>query len=537
MYKVLLIDDDAFILEGLKVIIDWEEYGLEIAGQASNGIKALELLKQQTFHILITDIKMPYMDGIELIKNIRNEEIDIKIIILSGYDDFKYVREAVKLSIENYLLKPINPSELSSTLSNTIENIEKDQCNKIRQPSDLSILKSNILYRWVTGSISNKELNERAEFLNIDLSRKYYLICLLRVMEIQDKSTKKCSQVNNNYEHLISSVCNILHESLNPDYHPYIFPDMNNDIVILISFAETQIDNEKLLTSLKICMNHIQNQLQLNTFSVIGNLSQGYQEISQSYENAVELLEYCLVLPQNSIADYESIKVLKGSSDILPNEVDSSISTLKDSVIKMDLKQANKNVDDIYSKLYGQSNINPEYLRRITIELIYMVMNSLNTRKIGFTGFANNLKMLYARAYATNSFSELSSLVKIAVENVIDFQKSIKDAQTPTVTRVISYIDNNYFEDLSLKTLSAKLNFNAAYLGQLFKTETGEMFTAYLNRVRIEKAKELLLSTRLTSIEVAKKVGYVNTKYFSNIFKKITGVYPSDFKMTFSNNP
>src|SRR5690349_16006765 len=108
MYRVLIVDDESFILDGLKVIIDWEEYGLEIAGQSSNGVKALELIKQSGFHILITDIKMPYMDGIELIKKIRQEEINIKIIILSGYDDFEYVREAAKHGIENYLLKPIN---------------------------------------------------------------------------------------------------------------------------------------------------------------------------------------------------------------------------------------------------------------------------------------------------------------------------------------------------------------------------------------------------------------------------------------------
>ncbi|QJD86270.1 response regulator [Cohnella herbarum] len=189
MYKVLIVDDELFILNGLPHVINWEEHGTEIVARARNGLEALEIMQNHDIHILVTDIMMPAMDGLELIKQIRDRGWNVKIIILSSHDDFKFVKEASKSGIENYLLKPIEEDELSNTILNTVEKLENEANATVQNHDNLNIVRENILYRWVTRNIGYDELENRAEFLQIDLSRESYMVGIVSIL----KNTKSQS--------------------------------------------------------------------------------------------------------------------------------------------------------------------------------------------------------------------------------------------------------------------------------------------------------------------------------------------------------
>ncbi|MEA4929762.1 MAG: response regulator transcription factor [Candidatus Limiplasma sp.] len=175
MYRVFLVDDEPLICKGLRETVEWDSLGLEIAGEAHNGVEAMELIAATHPHILITDIRMPGMDGISLIKAIREQDLNIRIIILSGYSDYHFLKEAIRLGVDGYLLKPIDTDELISNLCNLVTVIEKEQLQTSRLYQGLELLRTNTLNRLVTGEIGRGEFNEKAAFLDISLDAEHYL--------------------------------------------------------------------------------------------------------------------------------------------------------------------------------------------------------------------------------------------------------------------------------------------------------------------------------------------------------------------------
>ncbi|WP_025705035.1 response regulator, partial [Paenibacillus graminis] len=180
MYKVFIVDDEPFIIEGLYDIVDWAGMGMEIVGRAENGQEALEALSSLRADILITDISMPLMNGLDLIRAVRKLQPGMKVIILSGYDEFGYLKEGMTLGIENYLLKPINLEEFRATLNNTVEKLHMSRVEDELNAQSISILRDNIMHRWLREQIGANEFRERSELLGIQLDKPLLLAGLLR---------------------------------------------------------------------------------------------------------------------------------------------------------------------------------------------------------------------------------------------------------------------------------------------------------------------------------------------------------------------
>lgn len=220
MFRVFIVDDEPFIVEGLYDIIDWAEAGLEIVGHAGNGQKALEALQETTVDILLTDISMPVMNGLDLIRNARTRHPDLKVIVLSGFDEFTYLKEGMMLGIENYLLKPINIKELKATLYNTVEKLNSYKETRLVQAYSKQILKDNTLQRWLTHQIAPAEFYERADLLGINLDCSYIAVCVLRIESDAAEVFETLSQRVEAYDWLTS------------------FYDMDGDIVLLAAMND-----------------------------------------------------------------------------------------------------------------------------------------------------------------------------------------------------------------------------------------------------------------------------------------------------------
>lgn len=238
MYKVMIVDDELLILDGLKKLIDWEKLGLNIVNTAVNGEDAVEKFISNPVDIIITDINMPKMNGLKLIKNIKNINSKTKFIILSGYDEFEYAKEAIPLGIENYILKPINEEELESTLKNTIDKLDSNLELPILEEEKLRILKDNILYRWINGDISSYELKEREFILGISLDFSKYLVSILKLKEKQIKN--RC-EIYNLIEKEIKKIPNCV-----------TFNDLENNIIFIYGSNEC----ENMVQQMKQFLNH-----------------------------------------------------------------------------------------------------------------------------------------------------------------------------------------------------------------------------------------------------------------------------------------
>lgn len=210
MHNILIVDDEPLILEGLRSVIEWEDYGLRIAGQAGNGEEALEFLHRhnEAIDILITDITMPKLTGLELIQQIKCFDSKMRFIILSGYEQFEYLKAGMSLGIENYILKPINIKELESTIEQIVEVLNQEDVEQFHAKEDQQVLRNNILNRWVTGNIDRQELMHRSKVLNISLDcsfLRWLRFGLLRSMKGRRVSIN-CTLINL-WKNVIVSLC------------------------------------------------------------------------------------------------------------------------------------------------------------------------------------------------------------------------------------------------------------------------------------------------------------------------------------------
>lgn len=525
MYRVMLVDDEVYMLNGLKNVIKWEEHGLEIAATATNGSEALDILDRCKIHIVLTDIRMPEMDGLELIRNLKKKNLKTKCIILSGYDDFNYVKEALKLGIENYLLKPVNEEELSQTLLNTIDIIENETRKNIHARKDSLILKNNILTRWVTGDISPSELIERSQLLGMDLYCENFMVCILRIINIDKLKTF------DDIDLLRFSLTNVCQETMGSSINSEIFFNPNGDVVFLLSGSSRSMDRENILKLLNLCIQRINHYLKVDVFISTGSMATDFQAVHLSCKCAMTMMDYILILEPNSIADYEE---KAASRSILAGDFNIRADHLKSLFLSGNSEQLSEFIDALYNRAFSTSAILPKNIQNISIEILYTIIKAAREKKPQLNVLSGFKWDPYTLIASIDSKAQLVSLVKKSVLDILNTVREHHGSYSPLIKRTIDYIESNYASDISLKMLSVAFKVNSTYLGQLFKKETGEMFSSFLTNIRIEKARQLLVESNLNANEIALKVGYTNPNYFYYSFKKQTGKFPTDYRRDLS---
>ncbi|KQY80673.1 two-component system response regulator [Paenibacillus sp. Root52] len=503
MYKVFIVDDEPFIIEGLYDIVDWSSFGLEIVNHAGNGQAALETLSSQSVDILITDISMPMMNGLDLIREARRLQPEVKVIILSGFNEFEYLKEGMKLGIENYLLKPINVEELESTLANTASKLDRAVSPKLNNDAyGIQILKDNILHRWLTGQIADTEFEERARFMNISLGASNVAVAILR-----NKDQGPTSDVFEQVEQLLRD-------------KPYfsVFHDIDGDIVIVANVDGD--DEQSLMERIKelyeaISVTHPALRIGM------GRLMQGLYHAPSSYADAKTALQYVMIYPDLKIIDYAVL-------DKCGNQAATFFIDWRD-YAKLILS---RNVEQLANRIrtdfeQHRDGLTPGELQNTALEVVIRFKMELEAIKHSdeTAMYQEGLRLVLD----SDTFDEL--VLAIQQVGLKTIQSLLQDLKNPIVNQVLQHIDKHYADELSLKLLGAHYHLHPVYLGQLFHKETGETFAEYLNKYRIERAKEQLRNSNLKVHEIARNVGYWETGYFYKQFRKYVGISPTDFKV------
>ncbi|HEX3028566.1 MAG TPA: response regulator transcription factor [Clostridia bacterium] len=514
MYKVFIADDDPYILEGIRHILRWEEFGIEIIGTASNGFEALEALKKHPADILITDIKMPKMDGLELIKRVRDTNPAARFIILSGYDDFEYLKESIKLGIENYILKPINSEELEKTITSTLDKISKDKSERLKHIKDMGIIRNNILYRWVTNTISESEFEERTGILDIDFGKPPYVVCTLRLL----------SQTGNQL--LFAHAEKIFTEKMSVSGFATVFCTPDGIIIIILSSGGSSSKKSFYEKVVQECLQEL-GLMKIDYFFTWGSIENDYWLIQRSYLNAFELQQYSIILPKNSILDYNLIQK-NPEKDKLDDLI--SINEISRFIRSKDKNALYLYIDKIFTCIKSFEGVTPSMLKNLSVELLFSITNCTRIISLGKKSLINELDFSFTDLNKMQSIEDITDFIKAASSKLIDLTSEKYEKMSPLVRRLIHYISEHYSDDISLKTLSLQLNTNPNYLGKLFKDETSEYFSDYVNRIRIEKAKELLLCPANMTKDIAVQVGYNDVNYFYRAFKKYAEMAPSEFR-------
>lgn len=489
MYKLYLLDDEPFILEGLKYIIDWEEYGFDVVGTSSNGEDGFNFIKNEDVDLIITDIMMPKMTGLELISNLKKINHNARFIVLSAFQEFQYAKEAISMGAENYLTKPIDEDELIQTIEGVKKKIEKIKLEKV----DTKIFKNDLILKLICNK-NNDGILDRLRLEGVNLNYKNLCVVILEFAE--------GGNINN---HILNYI-----DNLNYEY----CVNLQNQILIIM---DKESINKDALRNLKDDLSSITNE---QIYISRGKYVDSIDNLNCSYQSAKDIHEYKLVYPNISW-----IREYKEKSYNLENIDYIDFDHLKKLLLNKDNKESLNYIESIFSKLKNDENLTVKQIKTKSIEVFLNVYNYFNDSKI-IKGLDLYLEKVINSVNLDQIQVELNNMIKHRQSKLEETDDSI----SPIILKLLRNIEKNYSKDLNLKEISETYNINSIYLGQLFQKETGILFSDYLNNFRVNKAKNLLVETSLKAAEIGELVGYANKNYFYRKFKDIVGITPSEWR-------
>ncbi|NLJ97566.1 MAG: response regulator [Clostridiales bacterium] len=526
MIKVMIVDDEPYIRQGLRILIDWEKYGYCICEEAANGQEAVNILEDTDIDLVITDIKMPKMDGLDLIKYTR-EHISkkIKFIILSGFYEFEYAKLAIKYDVADYVLKPVQRDELIKVLEeykeiyyHQIENYKKQEIsNKIIFDRHLASLVSGIKNSDSINYIKRHLFSiENVRYIGIEYDTS-----------IDKHANKSNEEKSKEQQQLYEAMKTYLGDHW---YHVYIPHSNNNEFYLGFIYTRALAEEENLrekeyIKNLHDSLSHI---LCNKIIIYIGQMVSDIEQISESYKSALIAKNFQLYSRKMNIAFYDEIKnKISNNKFSVDKEV---IDQLIKAIEINDTGLIEKNVDNLYEH-FKDLVADPEMIK---ISIDYLVFSLIS--------LAKELYLDFNQDEVSNIISQ-SGYDQIAVRGsvshfkkfALEFSDYLNSLRRHTFGGVLVDIEkeiiDNYMDNLSLKYLSEKYYINSAYLGQIFKKQFGITFKDYLNNYRIDKACEMLLRADDKIYEIAEAVGFNNTDYFISKFVQLKGTTPLQYRL------
>lgn len=519
MFKVLIIDDDFPVRMLFKQIIDWEALGFEIVGEAVDGIEGLAMVETLEPQVILLDMEMPRLNGIQVIEQLMEKNYKCKIIVISCHDDFDYVKQALKLGAMDYLLKTtINEEKLRDILAIVKQEHlkrEKDQkqSSKLKRLANkgLQTMKHEYIRDLITGgNILARDYAKSIENMNLKLSISKNMMVLLQI----DDYNKQLLKIGSKKDHHLFefTVSNIIEEVMAHCMHGELCV-VDRRYVLLFN-AEKYISEKKVMETIMSTVKEIKDSLSryldlTATLMIMDNFCT-MKNLHGQYIMGIKALD---------ISFYEGLNKIYIHSQMEHRTVEQSplsISKIKDAIEEKDLEKVNTHVH--------------KYLNRAEkVRLDDRVLKVQLTDILSSLESQWSIKQLNIDAIDTMyTFHEIKDYVLQTLNNI---EKSSDNTHNnKTVQLVMDYCAKHYGEDISLGILCQDIHMNLSYVSHLFKQEQGISFTEYLKNIRINKAKTLLTTTDLKLHAIAKRVGIHNYKYFAKLFKKQVGVTPTEYR-------
>jgi two-component system response regulator YesN len=513
MLRVLIIDDEPLIRKGLKTIIRWNDYGFDICGEASYGRDGLEKIKELKPDLIIVDVKMPGMSGLDMLQELKSSDADCKAIILSGYSDFTYAQKAMEYDTEYYLLKPVDRKSLIEKVKTLYDSIMKEKKEKEYLSKSVLIMREKILENLVNGVVDESFHEKINDTYGFGFPWDYYQVILMEAEATQDVEEQLMQSAK------LEALRYINDKGLGIMFY------IGRDLAILSKNRMFQVNNaffEEINNIFKrICNFDI-------TFAA-GTCVKSLDSISASYRHANNLLRKKFIYgPARVISgNMETVKNDEGGRDNIKQQDLQSI--INDICLAIELN-CTQSINDLMEELrasYENSNYSEEIIK-VGYTYIYAgVINKLLDHTEEMKDLLEFKESVFFEIFHQKSLKRLHGFIKYKLISISDELSKIKP--DTALDRILEYISRNFREDLKLETLARIFNYNSAYLGKIFKIKTGMYFNTYLDTVRMEKARQLL-KNGMKVYQVAKNVGYDDIRYFYKKFHKYIGVPPSAYK-------
>lgn len=540
MLKIFLAEDEVIVRETIKRMIPWENLGFELVGEAADGEMALPLLLRQKPDLLITDIKMPFMDGLTLAKVAKKEIPGLKVVILSGYDDFNYAKQAINIGVEDYLLKPITKNALIERLTEIRSRYEHEKTQKEYYEKfhrEMQAYEKNssrdFFEALVRGSMDMMEIYRRSEKLGLDIVAEAYNVLIFTMKCEEDFSGQR-----EGYSEWEAESLELLEEFFSENTSAMLFRCNIFSYGVLIKGQKETIEENT-----RSCVSEIQRifdrkEQKRQWFVAAGEPVERLSQIQKSYYSASRAFSQRYLYDENilyydEMASMEKKNVTEDDSTYLQKvDVNALNPVILQKFLSNGLLEETENFVKDYFYAIGQEPLESLVFRNyVTLNVRFSVMSFL--KEIGCD--TRTLEQEDTEDVLSESSKSLENAIAYA-EKIISQAIALRDQNSGNKNRsilktAVDFIDSHYMEeDMSLNKAANAANVSANHFSALFSQNMGQTFIEYLTNLRMNKAKEYLRCTSMRSSEIAGEIGYKDAHYFSYLFKKTQGMTPSDYR-------
>lgn len=511
MLKILIVDDESIERRGIHSLIKRYKLPLEVF-EESNGRDALAFLQEQQVDIVLTDIKMPFMDGLQLTARATALYPELKVVIFSAYDEFDYAKQAVQLDVVHYLLKPIVLEEFQQTMERVISLCLRDLERRRREAELLAHYQKHVeheqakqLLDLLSGTASPAEIDHTRGKLDIEIDHAYLLLA--------DTGQRFFDRYSIRYQQLWKQLMDC----------PYRYLDINeNQSVLIVPTVADKPERSAIAAATQKLVAKLSEELQVRLCIAVGGPASSAAELPALYAKLEDLLEYRFFWN-------ESVALFlweKGLEPALEHEerLDSVLQTLECDVDAQDYDRVACGLDLLFAALREKQH------SIIYTKYIFITMLQRLYQRAGANG-STSLEKMVENAFTASSLDELRACVSQALSELRSGQKqeSVKGSSRVLQT-VKTFITNNYQSDISLERIASEVYLSPGYLSAIFKKETGQSLMKYITQVRLEKARDMLLNSHRKVADIAESVGFSDASYFGMVFRNHYGLSPARYK-------
>lgn len=534
MYKLVIVDDEPTVRFGLSTYFDWNTYGIEVVGEADDGDVALEVIERVKPDLVLTDVRMPNMDGIQMSNRLSERFPHIKIVFVSGHDDAEYLKSALQVKAVDYMFKPVNLGELSVVVERLVRTLQTEKQERkliedmqVKLIQSMPLLREKFLMSLIREGITfPARIQDRTRFLGLDLPLEatYWVIAI----RIDNASEVAQNRSERDQQLLAYSVLNIVQELIEKEIGGYVFENQTGEFVGILRLVEQEDQESLLFTLAEEVRESLYNYLKISVTIGVGERISRLARLPQSYSQAREAADQRWYLGKNQVISMDNLEQGKESMYRFdPAQNERLISSLK----AAEASKVQAELHIIYDALSRNRAEGMQYGRNLSLQLLLLASRILLELNVHRQGLEEKENELLAKVFQQETLGDLRRLVESHLLEVCERIGEKRSGKAKNVIkRIRALIDKRFAENLQVGDIAKEVFLSTTYLCLLFKQETGETINEYMTKVRVDKAKELLKDPSNKFYEVCYAVGYSDPSYFSKIFKKYTGYTPSSFR-------
>ncbi|GAA0349035.1 response regulator transcription factor [Bacillus horti] len=524
MNKVLLVDDEKFVRMGLRSLIDWEKCGYEVCGEATNGEEAIHFIKQAAPDLVITDIKMPVVDGLELIREIKeNLELQTNFIIVSGHNDFAYAQKAVRYGVLDYILKPIDKDELQKSLSKLTIKRHKQKVRfgtQVEQPQK-EVFTEHLFKEIVLDTLDDKQMDDWEKILDLkQCSELYYVLIELNdVLPDQQNIELKKNHIGK------KQICPILKKLLSPHTIFALHELSDHAFGLLITSKHLSAYHGRIESLSTRIVQRMDEDLKQKCTVYVGKPVQSLSVWKESIESVNRIRDYKYIDTSNTLL-YTEVN----QHSVIYNELDHRLTMgLMEQIEENNAAEIKSMIEQIFIE-FQQKSFAPKSIKTSINRCIHGLIKTVRSMDGEEMLFKTKAVMLQWEGYNVTALTLKHLFTNFALEVAEVIQELRKEKLKGDIHKIKKYVEMNYHHNISLKKIAQTFYMNPVYMGQLFKKTYGMYFKEFLLNLRIDQAKKLLRQTNKRVYEIAKEVGFGSTDYFVTQFEKINQTTPTEYR-------